>query len=193
MIFCGLQGYVSFLQPYPAKFNEHIIDQVVFEDENVIGSDLLHQDKYDSITEGNRILIFNNDMPNDDELYEIETEEQLREKFGDNIIFDFEIDLRNIYDMNTLTRKIYKNIPDSFKIEALKDGDAKWFAIILTPYDETLETDGKDYILFFDSIGLWDENKVMTLEKTTNLSQGERILFKDFSFEIREKLIYFGV
>ena len=193
MIFYGLQGYVSFLQPYPAKFNEHKIDQVVFEDENMIGTDLLHQDKYDNTTYGNKIIIFNNDMPSDDELYEIETEEDLRNLYGEYIIFDFELDLRNIYDMNTLNRKIYKNTPDSFKVEALKDGDAKWFAVILTPYDKILETDGKNYILFLDDIGTWDENKVMTLEKISNLTTGEQIIFKDFSFEISEKLIYFGV
>jgi len=193
MIFYGLQGYASFLQPYPAKFNEHKIDQVVFEDENIIGADLLHQDKYNMVTSNNKIIIFNNDMPSDDELYQIETENNLKEKYKDNIIFEFSIDLKNIYDMNTVTRKIYKNYHDSFKIEALNSGDAKWFALIMEPYDKNLENDNRDYILFFDSIGTWNENKVLTLEKKSNIEQGEKIIFKDFSFSIREKLTIFGV
>jgi len=193
MIFYGLQGYASFLQPYPAKFNEHKIYQVVFEDENIIGADLLHQDKYNMVTSNNKIIIFNNDMPSDDKLYQIETEDNLKEKYKDNIIFEFFIDLKNIYDMNTVTRKIYKNYHDSFKIEALNSGDAKWFALIMEPYDKNLENDNRDYILFFDSIGTWNENKVLTLEKKSNIEQGEKIIFKDFSFSIREKLTIFGV
>lgn len=192
MIFYGLQGYGQFLQPYPAKFVEHIPEQVIFENEEDY-NELLHNNKFDMTTLNNKIIVFNNDMPSDDELYNIETEEDLKNIYNENVLFEFEIDIRNIFDGDTMSRKIFKSNPDSFEIEAQTNGDAKWFALILTPYDENVENDNKNYILYFDSIGTWDENKVLILEKKVGIEQGEKILFKDFSFELREKLIYFGV
>jgi hypothetical protein len=148
---------------------------------------------------------FNSEMPNEDELVQIQNKNELLEKYNENLILQYipsDLDLsldgdkKNIYvlyDDNTDTR-IYKKIPNAIVLKALQDGDIKWGAVIIKKFDgDDLDETNQNYILFSNSIGDWvNDDNVFIFSKTTNLKKDEEVVFKDFSFKLRDIYKYEG-
>jgi hypothetical protein len=148
---------------------------------------------------------FNSEMPDENDLIQIQNKDELLNEYGDNLILSYipnnkdlslDRDKKNIYILyeDSMDTRIYKKTPNAIDLIAKQDGDIKWGAVIIKKFDkDDLDETQENYILFSDSVGTWENiDNVFIFSKLTSLKKDEEIIFKDFSFKIRDIYKYEG-
>jgi len=131
-------------------------------------------------TNGNKILFFDGSMPDDDTLYNIKSETELRAAYTP-IMEITDLNFVFTYSNGNKKRLIKKMPVDAIETTFTADGTIGWAAIILTN-----DLENKDVILFTDSIGQWgDDDMPIIIDKYTG-TVGEKNVFKDFSLILRD-------
>jgi hypothetical protein len=153
--------------------------------QNVVANNLKLNLVMDLIVEGNKILFFDGGIPSASDLYDINSENQLLNAYGDRKLMEIS-DLKFVYkyDKETKTKTIKKVPVDAIDVPFEKDGTIGWAAIILNDANNADEAD--KIILFTDTIGGWgDQTSPIILDKFTGKAKDNNI-FKDFSLIIRD-------
>lgn len=155
----------------------------------------------DCTTQGNSFYLFSGTKPSYDVLKLVDTKDKLLTDYGSNLVARLENQpIEWTYDLITKTRTVRKK-PNAENIIAEIDGDITWAAIVCTPSTsgdnvatfEPIDTT-KDSIIFTNTLGTWDDtDTVITMSKLNGIITGEEIIFKDFSFRLRDKADFEGV
>ena len=193
MRFANIFGHSVMVVPYsvPKLHNEN---------GPIAGSTILSHHSF--TTDNNDFYFFKSAKPSTAELFAVETKADLLTNYGVDLIARLEgkkIDWT--YDTETKTRLITKEI-DALDMVVEQDGDVVWCAIICTQ-EERVDGNGvlisepidatKDSILYTANISDWStQNNVITLDRLTGLIKDETIIFKDFSFKLRDKSMFEG-
>jgi len=150
-------------------------------------------------TSGNEFIFFQGVKPTDEELYAIEDKQQLLDTYGTDILTRIDaINIEWTYINGSWQReRVIKKTPiDALDMTLEQGGTVGWCTIICTQeigYHTNTFDDTKDLMLFTDSIGDWNNDQsVITLDVLAGAA-GETIIFKDFSFKLRDKSVLEGV
>ena len=164
---------------YLSDFNNSYNGVVVSSTTSLLGNDLSNC----------KVIFFDMDMPSDEEVFDIKNEDILMENYADNEICRLEgITLHTIFDGNKHERTYYKTPIDAIEMETKKAGEIKSAVVILPTVGSTDWFDEDEQFLFFtNSIDGWNNNdKMITVDKMTSEEQGDIIIFKDFSFKLKD-------
>jgi hypothetical protein len=150
-------------------------------------------------TAGNEFIFFQGVKPTDEELYAIENKQQLLDTYGTDILTRIDnINISWTYANSSWQRErvITKTPVDALDMTLEQAGTIVWCAIICTQevgYHSTSIDYSQDSMLFTSSIDTWNNDEsVITLDVLTGDS-GETVIFKDFSFKLRDKSVLEGV
>lgn len=150
-------------------------------------------------TAGNEFIFFQGIKPPDEELYNIVNKQQLLDAYGTDIltrISGINIEWNYINGSWQRERVIKKTPVDALDMTLEQGGTITWCAIICTQetgYNSSEIDNTNDSMLFTESIDGWNNNQsVITLDVLTG-DAGETIIFKDFSFKLRDKSVLEGV
>lgn len=191
MRFSNLYGHSLMLMPYSVpKYNTS-------DNTKISGGWAMEIPSFD--TAGNEFIFFKGEKPADEELYLIENKDALMAAYGTDKLTSIDsITIRWTYTNSAWRRErvITKTPVDALDMTLEQAGTIGWCAIVCTQktgYHTSTFDAANDSILFTDSIGDWNNDEsVLTLDTLTGLN-GETIIFKDFSFKLRDKSVFEGV
>jgi len=150
-------------------------------------------------TAGNEFIFFQGVKPTDEELYAIENKQQLLDTYDTDILTRIDgINISWTYTNGSWQRErvITKTPIDALDMTLEQAGTIGWCAIICTQevgYHSASIDYSQDSMLFTSSINSWNNDEsVITLDVLTGDS-GETVIFKDFSFKLRDKSVLEGV
>ena len=149
-------------------------------------------------TTGNEFIFFQGVKPTDDVLYNIENKQQLLDTYSADVLVridDININWSYVNGSWQRERVIKKTPIDALDMTMEQAGTIGWCAIICTQETgySSAAIDTNDSMLFTESIDSWNNDEsVITLDVLTG-SAGSIIIFKDFSFKLRDKSILEGV
>ncbi len=191
MRFSNIYGHSLMLMPYSVpKYNTS-------DNTKISGGWAMEHPSF--TTSGNEFIFFQGAKPTDEDLYAIESKQQLLDTYGTDILTRIDSISINWTYTNTGWRReriITKTPIDALDMTLEQAGTVVWCAIICTQdtgyHSNTIDTT-KESILFTESIADWNNDEsVITLDVMSGIA-GETIIFKDFSFKLRDKSVFEGV
>jgi len=140
----------------------------------------------------NAVHLFTGAMPDADELYAYDKVSTLLEDFEDNLVLsigeadDDKFEINATYD-KAAKERVLKKWPVNAKTYAAKSiGLIQWGVVVLAGITAV---DSKDYMLFTDAIGTWDDPEVIImLDKLLITKLDEEVEFKDFTYAASDVL-----
>lgn len=190
MRFSNIYGHSLMLMPYSVpKYN-------TADNTKISGGWAMEHPSF--TTAGNEFIFFQGVKPADEDLYLIENKQQLLDTYGTDILTRIEnISIQWTYNNGSWIRErvITKTPINALDMTLEQAGTIVWCAIISTQdtgYHSSTIDATKDSILFTESIADWNNDEsVITLDVLTGTA-GETIIFKDFSFKLRDKSVFEG-
>lgn len=190
MKFANIYGHAIMMMPYAVpKYNTSI-------NTTISGGWAIEHPSF--TTAENEFIFFSGVKPSDEELYAIDSKQQLLDTYGSNILTRISgINIEWTYNNTEWKRErlIRKTPADALDMTLEQAGTITWCAIVCTQqntWNTTVLDTTKNSILFTSAIGGWNnDTDVITLDVLEGL-QGETIIFKDFSFKLRDKSVFEG-
>ena len=190
MRFSNIYGHSLMLMPYAVtKYNTS---------DNTVISGGWAMEHPSFTTSNNEFIFFKGAKPTDEDLYLLDTKEALLTAYGADKMTSIDgISINWTYNNSSWIRErvITKTPINALDMVLEQDGTIVWCAIICTPetgYHTSVIDTERDLMLFTESVSDWNNNdSVITLDVLTGTA-GETVIYKDFSFKLRDKSVFEG-